>query len=760
MRLKRILATALCTLLTTTVCMTLLPAASLAAPASSVSVGGVTLHHGEYLTASGITTTPPADHYAGFSTDGGVATLTLRNFSRNHNASCIQVDNGELTLHLIGANTVTTSSGMSIECRGSLTVTGGGSVSVKGSGGISSNGDVTVDGATILEASTVGSSNIAAVGRLYLKNSSHVTVGACQASSLQMTNSDLTLNAGHLSLTSTANDSEITGSTVHITAAGASLNTNGKLTIDSSEVAADLMQTPKALIVRNGSNITVDMQILAADVSIDGSTVTMNAAASILQDYALVGRDSAGGSGSGNVSITNGSHVTVHAKGGVYAQNNMTVTASTVVATASASSFCAIRSESGSVTFTNSPVTAGSSGVGTVYANSALTLSGGTVTATNTSGAALFSLGTITVDGGVVNATSSGAAGYNYGIYAPPSPANTLTISGGTVTASGGAAGVAVGCTVVTDGTLTAYGAKAFLPYDTTTAALTIGYAKTGKGLIARVSDTPGETNWSAIPLAAEADASVRIHYNGTFPYFNKPSARISAAFPVSGVVKDAPGNPVSGATILVDGVVRGTPTPASGAYKVLAENGAHTVAAEKGAETGSVSVTVNDAPLTGQDITLRAAPVPHITITPTASFPQGGAPVDLTLHIGSAGSPPNSATHFNRLEISGDGTNFSVVDPANYALTFGSIHIALKQPYLNALTPGVYTLHIYLAGAFAGPPYATHITVIAPGGDEAGDAVPKTGDGTPLMPLCGLVLLCGTGLTVTAAVRKRKRAR
>ena len=77
MRTKRMTSLLLC------LCMVfiLLPKTALAAGATDVYVGNVRLTDGQY-TSDGysVLSTAPSDHYAGFSTVGGVATLTLRNF--------------------------------------------------------------------------------------------------------------------------------------------------------------------------------------------------------------------------------------------------------------------------------------------------------------------------------------------------------------------------------------------------------------------------------------------------------------------------------------------------------------------------------------------------------------------------------------------------------------------------------------------------------------------------------------------------------
>lgn len=105
----------------------------------------------------------------------------------------------------------------------------------------------------------------------------------------------------------------------------------------------------------------------------------------------------------------------------------------------------------------------------------------------------------------------------------------------------------------------------------------------------------------------------------------------------------------------------------------------------------------------------------PSITVTPAAAFAQGEAPDNLTLNVGSAGSAPDDATYFGSLEISPDGTSFSTVPAAEYGLTYGSIHIALHQDYLNTLTPGTYTFRVNLAGGLRGLAPTETVTVTAP---------------------------------------------
>ena len=142
----------------------------------------------------------------------------------------------------------------------------------------------------------------------------------------------------------------------------------------------------------------------------------------------------------------------------------------------------------------------------------------------------------------------------------------------------------------------------------------------------------------------------------------------------------------------------------------------------------------------------------PSLTVSPSASFTQGAAPRNLMLNVGNEGSEPNNATHFGSLEISSDGVDFTDVSAEKYDLTYGSIHIALHQDYLNTLTPGAYRLRVNLAGRFAGLAPTTTLTVT--------DAVipPKTGDSaTPLLWLC-LCLSSGAGLAVHLVMRRKQR--
>ena len=81
---------------------------------------------------------------------------------------------------------------------------------------------------------------------------------------------------------------------------------------------------------------------------------------------------------------------------------------------------------------------------------------------------------------------------------------------------------------------------------------------------------------------------------------------------------------------------------------------------------------------------------------------------------MGTASSAPASG-HFGSLEISSNGAAFTEVPSANYTVTYGSVHIALRQSWLNTLAVGTHTLRVNLTGAYAGRSLATTITVAAP---------------------------------------------
>ena len=90
-----------------------------------------------------------------------------------------------------------------------------------------------------------------------------------------------------------------------------------------------------------------------------------------------------------------------------------------------------------------------------------------------------------------------------------------------------------------------------------------------------------------------------------------------------------------------------------------------------------------------------------------------------------------------------------------------GGMALTLQPTFLAALPNGSHTLTFLYNGGLNTVSTVIYIGNSTPGGDADGDtAVPKTGDDTPLLPLCGLALLAGAGLTVSTAARRRKRAK
>lgn len=161
-------------LLALSMVLSLMPATALAAPAVSVTVGGVLLNADTPYLENGQSTagnTQPADGYAYF--DAGTNTLTLKNASINGALNArdnygIYATGGNLTIALEGVNTVTAGSAIEDSSNewgdsrgifvdgGSLTVSGAGSLAVNGGDGASSYGiyatGVTITDSAVLEA--------------------------------------------------------------------------------------------------------------------------------------------------------------------------------------------------------------------------------------------------------------------------------------------------------------------------------------------------------------------------------------------------------------------------------------------------------------------------------------------------------------------------------------------------------------------------------------------------------------------------------
>lgn len=172
-------------------------------------------------------------------------------------------------------------------------------------------------------------------------------------------------------------------------------------------------------------------------------------------------------------------------------------------------------------------------------------------TSTSSSSNSTISGGSVTAIG---NSCTSTGSKWSSGILAE----HPLTISGGTVSASGGASG------------------KAFLSdgsgYGTLTVSPAAGVLRT------RVSNSP--VNAGNGVTAYDTNAGSNFEYHRDTTANDSRYARISPVYAISGTVADADGNTVDDVTVTVSGESGSTPTDIDGNYTIYAENGSHTVTA------------------------------------------------------------------------------------------------------------------------------------------------------------------------------------
>lgn len=291
----------LAVLLVLVMALCLLPGMALAAPAASVYVGNMELENGEYTTngTSKAATPLPADGYAYFSTENGIATLTLKNFSYTgggHADTCIYA-NGDVTIALADgtSSSMTSTAGDAITCTGKLTVSGTGSLSATGGSshfacGLSSIGGIEITGGSVTgESVSVDGNGVYCGGAVTVSGGS--LTGTSTIDSGVKTGGAITLS-GSASLTGTSDTGHgvecdtltVSGSAV-LTATGGTaagmkgLNAAGAITISGGTVtlsgAGGAVSNPPDLNVYNAAHVVI------ASSNVNGSAPVSYAAANI-----------------------------------------------------------------------------------------------------------------------------------------------------------------------------------------------------------------------------------------------------------------------------------------------------------------------------------------------------------------------------------------------------------------------------------------------------------------------------------------------
>ncbi len=376
-----------------------------------------------------------------------------------------------------------------------------------------------------------------------------------------------------------------------------------------------------------------------------------------------------------------------------------------------------------------------------IGANGGLTIQSGTIHTfggaclSNTSvGAGIWSGPFIRINGGTVNATANNTA-TNYAMY---SNGGDITINDGTVTVTA-MSNITQSCRGIL---ASAYS----VIINGGTVIANVSSQDRAQGIFAKdISITNGKVTATATSVSPSNTRQIRGLYatNGIAVSGGSVKAfALGAAQNSYGMESDTIPCRVTGGTVYATGFNSAMPdnVPSPSGLTITGSTTTNAAESSLGAviwDGTSKNYYMGSVAPANVAKTLKlavAAPIQvDIALSPVATFQQGNAPSNLVINVGSAGQTPSTG-HFSTLEISPDGNNFTAVDSSNYSVNYGSIHIALNQSWLNTLTPGVYTLRVNLAGAYAGMQRSTQLTVTAPAASAAiGDA---TISGTVNMPL------------------------
>ena len=409
--------------------------------------------------------------------------------------------------------------------------------------------------------------------------------------------------------------------------------------------------------------------------------------------------------------------------------------------------------------------TARTSGIG---ASNGLTIESGTIHAiggtsdSNTAtGAGIWSESFICINGGTVNATSNNVKFANFAIYSTSNDKD-ITINDGTVTvtATNNSAEYCRGILTATRSVIINGG----------TVIANVSSQDRAQGIFAKdISITNGTVTATVTNSGSSGASSFRGLYafngiaisGGTVKAF-----ALGAAQKSYGMESDTILCKITGGTVYATGFNSAMPDNVPAPTGLTITGSTTTNAAENtlgavildGTSKNYYMGSVAPANVAKTLKLVVAAPIHvDIALSPVTTFPQGNAPSNMVINVGSTGQTPSTG-HFSNLEISPDGNSFTTVNQAYYSVAYGSIHIALNQSWLNTLTPGAYTLRVNLAGAYAGMQRSTQLIVTAPG--SAGNAevdIPKTGDSAMPGLWIGLMLLSMAGLW-GSVITKRKR--
>lgn len=180
-------------------------------------------------------------------------------------------------------------------------------------------------------------------------------------------------------------------------------------------------------------------------------------------------------------------------------------------------------------------------------------------------------------------------------------------------------------------------------------------------------------------------------------------------------------------------------------------ESKTFTITAEEGYEIDTLKVDNAEVSVTSS-YTFTNVTADH-TISVTFKQKETTDPVDYTILDGADSSWASNSDGDLSIRGSGELSEFvdvkvdgNIVDAENYTLEEGSTIVTLKPEYLNTLSVGTHTFEILWTDGSA----STTFTISADTADKKSD-VPVSGDNTPIVWMCVLSILSGTGLLLTA---------
>lgn len=755
----------------------------------SVQVGELMLPDGQYTTdGKNVAAVTPTDNYAYFSTAGGTATLTLKNF--DYTGLGIADSNGiikaseNLTLSLEGVSTVTGTGEIVTNAStpavyvegGSLTVTGNGTLNAKGaaqSHGVYVTGDLTMNGGTLVATAgdavgTSGQSGVDCTGKIVVNNGELRGVGPVGDMAAEsrgvFAGGDITVNGGKLA---GEGKNAVEGS-VGI------LSDTGKITVVNGVVEATAGNA--------SDNVCRSSAIYCHGVKVEGGTVTATAGdvtGSVGKSFAITGHVApviiSGGTvnaTAGNATGQGGKSIAIHA-----VEECITISGGTVNATAKDAT--------------------GSSGESTaICATYSVSITGGTVNATggnaNDESGESYGIrclsGNIPVSGGTVTAIS-GTASHGFAISGRNSGPDLSGYVNCYATAAANASGtprvmydpnfirykyVRLEQGYPVSGTVTDKDTGAGLEY--ASVQLKQGTANVGDAFLTGVTgayrlcapiDTGYTVEASKGGYTTVATASFSLTAAGatdknialtkiTITFTTQPQNTavthgfISGSLTAAAQVQDGTAASLDWYECSASGAIIGTSLCSTGTFAIPANLtvGDHYYlcrATSPGAETTDSDVaTVSVVPVT---------PL-NVGISPSSTITQGGADetvITVGEGVSSFGMGNFDAANGGVQMSYENGPFVNLTQRSECDVTEGSIKVTLHKAYLNTLATGRYTLRVRLTGVGYPAYVETTLTVVK------NVAPPKTGDSAAPWLWLLMCLLGGAGLL--GAIKRLRKA-